>query len=288
MFRSLLLASLLVLLARVSVLAQPISGRVTDANTGQALPFVNIGVVGKALGTVSNEQGQYGLVFQDKLADDTVRVSYLGYRPQLLTLRQLRARPALALSPAAVALGEVRVKGKSRGWRDRTLGFSGNSENSTLSLEPKDLGAETGTVIYLKHKPTKVLQANFNVAYNHVGTVTLRVNLYRLDAKGRPTSEKLLRREVLVRTAVAHGPLTVDLTPDDLLLTENFFLSLEWVGGADAAALHKGLAFSAGIGYADNDIYFRSTSQASWERISAGAALAGMQPKLSFYVTAQD
>ncbi|QKG58113.1 carboxypeptidase-like regulatory domain-containing protein [Hymenobacter sp. BRD128] len=290
MLRSALFAFSLFLFATAAALAQAISGRVTDARTGQPLPFVNIGVVGKALGTVSNEQGQYGLAFQEKLAADTVRVSYLGYQPRLLTLRQLQEQPNLALSPAAVALAEVRVQGKSRTWRDRQLGFSGNSENSTLSLEPKDLGAETGTVIYLKRKPTNVLKANFNVAYNHVGNVTLRVNLYRLDAKDHPTNEKLLHREVILRTAAAHGPISVDLTPDNLLLSENFFLSLEWVGGAgaDAAALQKGLAFSAGIGYADNDIYYRVTSQASWERISAGAVLAGMQPKLSFYVSAQD
>jgi len=288
MLRSFLLGFFLSLLTTTAALAQAISGRVTDAKTGQALPFVNIGVVGKALGTVSNEQGQYGLAFQESLANDTVRVSYLGYQPLLLTLRQLRAQPAVMLSATAVALAEVRVQASRRAWRDRTLGFTGNSENSTLSLEPKDLGAETGTVIYLKRRPTKVLRANFNVAYNQVGNVTLRVNLYRLDAKGRPTNEKLLRREVLLHTTATHGPISVDLAPDNLLLNEDFFLSLEWVGGADAAALHKGLAFSAGIGYADNDIYFRSTSQASWERISAGAVLAGMQPKLSFYVTAQD
>ena len=286
MVRSSLLAFFWLLAA--IALAQPITGRVTDAKTGQPLPFVNIGVVGKALGTVSNEQGQYGLSFQESLASDTVRVSYLGYQPRLLTLRQLRTQPDLALSPAAVALAEVRVQGKSRGWRARTLGYAGDSETTTLHLDAKSLGAETGTVIYLKHKPTKVLRANFNVARNQVGTVTLRINLYCLDARGRPTNEKLLRREVIVHTAVAHGPLTVDLTPDNLLLTEDFLLSLEWVGGADAAALHQGMAFSAGIGYADNDIYYRSTSQASWERLSAGAVLAGMQPKLSFYVTAED
>jgi hypothetical protein len=288
MLRSSLLASLLILLTTAAALAQAISGRVTDAQTGQPLPFVNIGVVGKALGTVSNEQGQYGLAFQEKLAADTVRVSYLGYRPLLLTLRQLQGQPNLALSPAAVALAEVRVQASRRAWRDRTLGYTGNSENSTMHLEAKDLGAETGTVIYLKRKPTKVLKANFNVAYNRVGNVTLRVNLYRLDAKGRPTNEKLLQHEMILRTAATHGPISVDLTPDNLLLSEDFFLSLEWVGGANAEALHEGVAFSAGIGYADNDIYYRATSQARWERLSAGAVLAGMQPKLSFYVTAQD
>lgn len=288
MLRTSLFTLFLTLLTTAAALAQAISGRVTDAKTGQPLPFVNIGVVGKALGTVTNEQGQYQLTFKESLAADTVRISYLGYQPRLLTLGQLQTQPNCLLTPAAVALAEVRVQASRRAWRDRTLGFSGNSETTTLHLDAKDLGAETGTVIYLKHKPTKVLKANFNVAYNRVGNVTLRVNLYRLDAKGRPTNEKLLQREVILRTAATHGPISVDLVPDNLVLTEDFFLSLEWVGGANAEALHEGVAFSGGIGYADNDIYYRAASQAGWERLSAGAVLAGMQPKLSFYVTAQD
>ncbi len=288
MLRSAFLTFSLILSSAAATSAQAISGRVTDARTGQPLPFVNIGVVGKALGTVSNEQGQYGLGFQEKLAADTVRVSYLGYLPRLLTLRQLQSQPNLVLSPAAVALAEVRVQGQRRAWRDRALGFAGTSESTTLSLDAKDRGAEVGTVIYVKRKPTKVLRANFNVAYNRAGDVTLRVNLYRLDAKGRPTNEKLLRREVLVHTTTTRGPISVDLTPDNLLLSEDFFLSLEWVSGANTTTVHNGLAFSAGIGYADNDIYYRAASQGNWERLSAGAVLAGMQPKLSFYVTAQD
>jgi hypothetical protein len=268
--------------------AQVIKGSVTDAKTGQPLPYVNIGVVGKSLGTVSNERGQYHLTFQESLASDTVRVSYLGYQPQLLTLRQLNAQPNVGLSAAAVGLGEVLVKAKSMFQRNRMLGFTGNSENTTLSLEAKDLGAEIGTVIHLKHKPTKVLKANFNVAYNQLGNLTLRVNLYRLGADDKPTEEKLLHREVLVHTAVTKGPVTVDLALDNLILDEDFFLAIEWVSGANATKMHQGLAFSAGIGYANNDIYTRAASQGAWEKISAGAVLAGMQFKLGFFVAAQD
>jgi hypothetical protein len=268
--------------------AQIIKGGVTDAKTGQPLSYVNIGVVGKSLGTVSNEQGQYQLTFKESLAADTVRVSYLGYQPRLLTLRQLNAQPNVALSAAAVGLSEVQVKAKNMFQRNRTLGFTGNSENTTLSLEAKDLGAEIGTIIHVKHKPTKVLKANFNVAYNQLGNLILRVNLYRLGADGNPTEEKLLHREVLVNTAVAKGPIAVDLALDNLVLDEDFFLAIEWISGADATKMHQGLAFSAGLGYANNDTYTRAASQGAWEKISAGAVLAGMQFKLGFFVLAQD
>ena len=287
MFRSSLLAFVLVWLAIATGLAQPIAGRVTDARTEQALPFVNIGVVGKALGTVSNEQGQYGLAFQESLADDTVRVSYLGYRPRLLTLRQLRTQPNLALSPAAVALAEVRVKGKSQFRRVHTLGNTGNSETSTNTLSNNDLGGQIGTVIKLSRRPARLHNATFNIARTSQGVVTFRVNIYRLDVHGRPTDTKLLARNIIVTAPAVRGSITVDLNPDQLVLDEDFFLAIEMLKW-DNASPRAEYTFSAAIGYANNEIYWRRTSQAPWERASVGALLAGMQPKLSFYVTVED
>lgn len=259
----------------------------TDARTGQPLPFVNIGVVGKALGTVSNEQGQYGLAFQEKLAADTVRVSYLGYQPRLLTLRQLQGQPNLALSPAAVALAEVRVQGKSQFRRVHTLGNTGNGEMSTNTLSNNDLGGQVGTVIKLSRRPTRLRSATFNIARTSQGVVTFRVNIYRLDAHGRPTDTKLLARNIIVTAPAVRGPLTVDLSADQLILDENFFLAIEMLKWENATPQAE-FTFSAAIGYTNNEIYWRRTSQAPWERASVGAILAGMQPKLSFYVTAED
>jgi len=287
MLHSSLLAVCLLLSAAAAALAQPISGRVTDARTGQPLPFVNIGVVGKALGTVSSEQGQYGLAFQEKLAADTVRVSYLGYRPLLLTLRQLQSQPNLALSPAAVALAEVRVQGKSQFRRVHTLGNTGNGETSTNTLSNDDLGGQVGTVIKLSRRPTRLRSATFNIARTSQGVVTFRVNIYRLDAHGRPTDTKLLARNLIVTAPAVRGPITVDLSADQLVLDENFFLAIEMLKWEHASPRAE-FTFSAAIGYTNNEIYWRRTSQAPWERASVGAILAGMQPKLSFYVTAED
>jgi|GEM_PF-1061273 hypothetical protein len=298
--------------------AQTFSGTITNAATQAGLPYVNIGVVGKALGTVSTEQGAYRLAFQEALANDTVRVSSIGYQTRLLTLRQLRDRPNVTLIPG-VGLQEVQVQGKSLFRRNLTLGNTTNSLTSNLNLNTKDLGAEIGTVISIKRRPTRVLTANFNVSYNKVGPLAFRVNFYRLDKRGRPTETKLLPRDIIVRSAVKTGTISVDLTNERLVVDEDFFLALEWIpntgeavsGGLPAQArkftakIKKSvnklggdaptappqthdLAFSLSVGYVNNDLYLRSTSQARWERVSLGARLMGLQPRISFFVTAQD
>lgn len=312
MKRLTLFVFLIILLKAVAAMAQPISGVVTNAESRAALPFVNIGVVGKSLGTVSTEQGTYRLAFRQELANDTVRISSLGYRTRVLTLRALQAQPNVALEPESVSLQEVQVNSKSLFKRNLTLGnTSNNGANGTiLKLNTKDLGAEMGMVIRLKNKPTRVLTANFNVAYNEVGPLTLRVNLYRLDEKGRPTDAKLLTHDLIVTSTIDKGTLTVDLTKERVVVDEDFFLALEWIKGSSsteaqaprpvhvkttlntsataAQRKHEGLAFAASVGYSNNDLYLRGTSQGTWERASIGAVLAGMQPRVSFFVTAQD
>lgn len=288
-------------LAAATVAAQTIGGTVSNAATRTGLPYVNIGVVGKDLGTVSTEQGTYQLPFREALANDTVRVSSVGYQTRLVTLRALLAQPNVALAPESVNLQEVQVQGNSLFRRNVTLGNTGNSESAILNLKTKDLGAEMGTVISLKHKPTRLLTANFNVAYNGIGPLTLRVNLYRLDAKGRPSEEKLLNRDVIVTSKITKGTISVDLTKERLVVDEDFFLAVEWItnatpaevpaagsAAAKAVAAQNDLSFSLSLGYANNDLYLRSTSQAAWERASVGALLLGIQPRISFFVTAQD
>jgi hypothetical protein len=281
------LLPLLLLLAGAAV-AQPISGRITDGRTHGALPYVNIGVVGRALGTVSDEQGAYTLPFQKALAADTVRISSLGYATRKLTLAELAAQPNVALTPEAVPLAEVRVQGKALWRRTHTLGNTGNAEMATNTLGSNSLGAQVGTVIKLSRQPTRILQAVFNIARNSPGQVTFRVNIYRLGPDGKPTESKLFPRDVIVTSAVVRGPITVDLSADQLVLNEDFLLATEMLKWTNPAPTGAEFAFSASLGYFHNEIYYRPASQSRWRRASIGALMAGMQPRLSFYVTVND
>ena len=283
-----LLSMLLGLAGRPASSAQLISGTIRDAATHAALPYVNIGVVGKDLGTVANEQGTYTLAFQQALAIETVRISSLGYAARSLTLAELAAQPNVALVPEAVPLAEVQVRGKAGFRRTQTLGNTGNAEMATNTLGSNSLGGQVGTVIKLSRQPTRIVNAVFNIARSSSGQVTFRVNMYRLDSDGQPTEVKLLPREVIVTSPIVRGPITVDLSADQLVLNEDFFLAIELLKWDNAAPTGSEFAFSAALGYFHNEIYYRHTSQAPWKRASIGALLAGMQPRLSFYVTVND
>ena len=82
------------------------SSFVYDAETGEALPFVNVYATGQGNGTITNSEGAFSL---DAADDDTLRISYVGYETLRIAVRDLTDR--LHLSPVTNSLGEVVVTG---------------------------------------------------------------------------------------------------------------------------------------------------------------------------------
>jgi hypothetical protein len=56
-----------------------ISGTVTDEESGEPLPYATIVLLNRGKGTVTNNNGEFGLKITPDMMDDTLSVSYLGY-----------------------------------------------------------------------------------------------------------------------------------------------------------------------------------------------------------------
>lgn len=80
--RSFLLTLLCFLLIGLPLSAQQFQGKVIDAQTKQPLAFVNISVEGTTIGTSTDINGRFSLI---PTGDKPVRISYVGYKPQLIT-----------------------------------------------------------------------------------------------------------------------------------------------------------------------------------------------------------
>jgi hypothetical protein len=74
--------TLLLLVCSLAVSAQQLQGKVIDAQTKQTLAFVNISVEGTTLGTSTDINGRFSLLV---MGDKSVRISYVGYKPQVIT-----------------------------------------------------------------------------------------------------------------------------------------------------------------------------------------------------------
>lgn len=66
-----------------------ISGKITDAETSEPLPYATIGISHRGRGTVTNFNGDFVLRISEECLDDTLSVSYVGYVNRRITVRSL-------------------------------------------------------------------------------------------------------------------------------------------------------------------------------------------------------
>ena len=86
-----------------------ISGSVTDAKTGETLPFVNIAFIDSRIGTTSDMEGKYA--FETYYATDSIRASFVGYLPRTFAVKKDKAQVVdIALQPSSVELTEVIIR----------------------------------------------------------------------------------------------------------------------------------------------------------------------------------
>ena len=94
-----------VLLFPVSAWAQEeiVQGRVVDAETGEALPYVSI-YVGDGRGTLSNSDGDFTIAAD---ANDSIRFSCVGYQTQRILASQLPK--IIRMVPSVKQMNELTV-----------------------------------------------------------------------------------------------------------------------------------------------------------------------------------
>lgn len=82
-----------------------INGKVLDAETGQALAFVNIITNNNKIGATTDIDGKFS-IYSDKKVE-YLKLSYVGYEPQTYHLQDKDLNPEIGLVPTEIELEEV-------------------------------------------------------------------------------------------------------------------------------------------------------------------------------------
>ena len=87
---------------------QPVTGKITDASTGDVMPGVNIQIKGTTLGTISDSDGSYSIVVTDR--NSILVFSFIGFVSQEIPLNG-KIAVNVALASDLASLEEVVVIG---------------------------------------------------------------------------------------------------------------------------------------------------------------------------------
>lgn len=268
---------LLLLLTNV-VFAQAWRGKVLDHTSGQALAYVNIGIVGKSIGTVSDEQGNFTLTFDSvKYSLDTLRFSMIGYSSRSFLVSDFVALHIneIKLQPKVTIMQELIISSVKD--KVQTLGNEPKSKLVNVDFIYNNLGHEIGTRFTKPAEPFLLESIKLNFAKCEYEKVFLRLNIYQVTDVNYETP--LLKKPVyleLDQEAMLRQPV-VDVSDHHIVIDSDFIVSIEIVKDLG----EKGLYFYASIGAKVIPTVYRVTSQSHWGYVTKKTKAVGISIQVS-------
>lgn len=238
--------------------SQTAIGKIIDAKTKAAVMYANVGIIGKSIGTVTNIDGEYSLPLPDSLNNYILKISCIGYKSYSIKLNEFKkmGHYTVELEPDIVSLDVVVVKPKL--FKTKVLGNENKNRSILAGFHTNDLGSELGVIMHIKKVPSFIEKADFNVAYNDAGVVKFRVNIYNI--KNGKVDSIILKEPIIVEIDKQTRTLTVDLKKYNLIVNNDFLVSLEWIEGYGS----EKISFCAGL--MNTNCLYRKTSQDNWEK----------------------
>ncbi|WP_303921308.1 carboxypeptidase-like regulatory domain-containing protein [Draconibacterium sediminis] len=236
---------------------QEITGIVMDSAHQKPIEFVNIGIVGKNIGTVSNTNGVFKILLDPQMDADTLLFSAIGYEPQLIKIADLRSKTShkIYLKKKAYNISEVVIK--PRNFTEKTLGVHEKNNKLIAGFKDNLLGYECGIRIDIK-KSAILKQLKINISTCTYDSIFYRLNVY--SAEDDMTFTNILKEPIYLKMSkdTLNNELTINLKPYNIVVNGDFLVSLEHVKDLGEGELY----FYTG---SQKLTFFRITSQGNWQ-----------------------
>lgn len=239
---------------------------IIKSNEGTPLPYVNIGIVNKEVGTVSDVDGNFSLTIPSSGKKDSIKISSIAYESKQFLVEDfikiLEKNNEVTLLENIETLEEVVISNRRK--RQRNFGNRGKSRKSLIEFSSDALGNEIGIRVKIKRSPTLIKRFNATVLSRKYKSFKFRLNIYNLK-DGLPYENLLTQNIIISEQHIKEGKLSIDLEEYDIYVEEDFVIGVEWIENKD----EKKLKFSAGI--FGNRTYVRRTSQSKWFKLDVGS-----------------
>jgi len=241
-------------------------GQVIDALTEEPIPYVNIGLVDENIGTVSDEQGYFQLEIDPlQYSQSNLRFSMIGFESKTYVLQEYLQKELLIipLTEESTELEEVVVSTKRTQFETKILGNKTTTKFIYAAFTTNKLGNEMGFVVRQRKRPMILKKFNISLVENDYGLIRFRLNFYSVK-NGLPTST-LLKENIIIETDATSGIVSKDLAPYEIVIDEDFFVSIEWIEDLGPGKLY----FSGG--FFGSPLIAREVSQGTWSKVGSGS-----------------
>ena len=269
--------------------SQTITGKVTDAVTGEPLVYVSIGVMTTTIGTITDEKGNFNLEINEKPIGALVRFSMIGYKAQTFSVAELSDKEniiKLKVDPVQLAkvdikFGKIKKVGNTKYSRfSGVCGWGGTDFGK---------GHEIGTIIDLGSEPSQLLSLHIRVHEQSFDSTLLRLHIR--DVIDSLPNNELLSESVLLVLTEKSGWVDIDLIEYKIVLSGEIALTLEWLKVIGVYEDRYIKTKTEGVISIGPKILFSTKGKPGWlyiKRGSEGKWRLINEQKPSFYLTVQE
>jgi hypothetical protein len=203
-----------------------VKGKVLSGKTNSGISFANVRIIGKAIGTVTDESGNFTINLDNISNSDSLGFSMIGYESKSLSVHEFKEKSIkeVFLNPIFYRLNEVRVI--YRKTKEIRLGTEVVSNDLRSGFADNNLGSELGIKVHVRNK-VKLKDINLNVAVCTYDSVTYRLNIYQ--AENRNDYRNILTVPIYISFSKdeINDVITFNLSKYSIIVTGNVIIALE-------------------------------------------------------------
>ncbi|MES2515919.1 MAG: alpha/beta hydrolase-fold protein [Bacteroidota bacterium] len=243
----------------ISVDAQTlITGVVVDKDHQTAMPYTNIGIKHKNIGTISGEDGRFSIQIPQLHVDDTLSFFMIGYEELHVPVRNILHSQTFQIQAKKYTLAEVPVSANRL--VERSFGIKKHYSPlhfSDGSLNQDDI-FEIAQVIHLPQTLSKISSLNLFINQSINDSGLFRINFYAVE-DNRP-GKRIITKNILQCVPIKEGWLTFDLATYNIYLKGTFIIALEFIPTKE----NKNISYEVKIGGSAQS-FVRSSSMGKWQ-----------------------
>jgi hypothetical protein len=234
-------------------------GRVLSIETNTGIGFVNIGVIERNTGTVSDKDGNFKIDLSKANDNDSLRFSMIGFESKTISVKQYRedSEKIFYLNPKSYNLPEIKIAYHKT--QILMLGNPVETDELRSGFSNNDLGSEMGVRVHAR-KPVMLKNLNLNVAVCSFDSVTYRLNIYLIE--DQIVCNNILTRPIYISFSgkKIEDVVTFDLREYSIIVEGDVLISLELYKDLGEGKLLFRTEYFTGL------TYHRKTSQGGWSK----------------------
>ena len=206
-------------------------GKIID-ESGEPIPYANIGILDKNVGTLSDPDGSFEISLPTSLINDSLIFSSIGFETLKIPVQKLSPQSLLItiqIYSTATLLEEVAVSEKKLNRKVARLGWMGGKDG-VLPLDTIMGGGAVALLVEAPRTPFNLEKLQVRLMYNSKDTLKLRFHVFAYDSLKHQPGNELLTKEIILKENKRFGWLRFDLSNENILLNQKYVcIGFEWI-----------------------------------------------------------